>query len=116
MTRKLSLRALAVAAFVSGGSLMVGFLSAQSDESSIINGCVSAKGMLRVVTTASCSSTETAISWNRVGPTGPQGIQGPQGEPGEPGPPGKPGHSVVVNDSQGNTLGHVVSMGGVSQV
>jgi hypothetical protein len=38
-----------------------------------------------------CSATETAVSWNQVGPQGPRGPQGAQGEQGLPGEKGDPG-------------------------
>jgi len=55
----------------------------------VINGCYkSQNGQLRVSDT--CLPSETAISWNQIGP---QGIQGPQGAQGEPGPAGPIGPS-----------------------
>ena len=61
-------------------------------------------GNLRLVSSASdCRTSETAVSWNIVGPTGPQGPQGPigpqgpagkdgvDGKDGAPGAPGKDG-------------------------
>src|SRR5438067_10348326 len=55
------------------------------DPSGVIRGCYdTSRGTLRGTDTAtntppSCTSTETAISWNQAGPQGTQGPQGPQG-------------------------------------
>ncbi len=58
---------------------------AQGDN--IINACMkSVNGQLRIVSAASqCLPSETAISWNAVGPQGPAGPQGPQGPQGPSG-------------------------------
>jgi hypothetical protein len=53
----------------------------------VINGCYkSQNGQLRVSDT--CLPSETAISWNQIGPQGPQGPQGAQGATGPTGPIG----------------------------
>jgi hypothetical protein len=58
----------------------------------VISGCVNASGSIRIVTdAASCKPSETAISWNQVGPQGAQGVTGPQGATGANGDPGTPG-------------------------
>jgi len=58
---------------------------AQGDN--IINACMkSVNGQLRIVSAATqCLPSETAISWNAVGPQGPAGPQGPQGAQGPSG-------------------------------
>lgn len=49
-------------------------------------------GSLRFVSgPGKCKKTETAISWNAVGPQGSQGPAGPQGATGPTGPQGPPG-------------------------
>ena len=73
-------------------------------------------GALRWVSTANqCTTQETEISWNVVGPQGPQGFRGPQGEQGQqgiqglqgpPGPQGAPGIGVLrVIDSNNVDVG-----------
>ena len=63
----------------------------------VISGCFKTQnGQLRVIdpATEQCLPSETAISWNQVGPTGPQGpqgIQGIQGPIGDTGPQGVQG-------------------------
>ena len=59
-----------------------------------INACVDSKGKVTIVSTASCPSGETLLTWNISGPQGPQGlqgIQGPQGVQGLQGPIGLTG-------------------------
>lgn len=64
-------------AFIAGlFTLLVGV----SSQAQLINGCVASNGTLRI--SATCSKSETALNWNRVGPTGPAG---PQGNPGPQG-------------------------------
>src|SRR5687767_5050186 len=66
--------------------------------SGVINACYSkTTGVLRV--SNYCLPTETAITWNQVGPQGPAGPRGPQGAQGPRGPQGPAGpaaQSVVV--------------------
>ncbi len=66
------------------------------DQSGVIHACDRAgnNGSLRIIDTASqtCSSNETAISWNQAGPAGPAGPQGPTG------PAGPGGGSVLIDD------------------
>jgi collagen triple helix repeat protein len=59
----------------------------------VIYGCfTTSTGALRVVPQGTaCSSKETAISWNQVGPTGAQGQAGPTGSPGPQGAVGPQG-------------------------
>jgi collagen triple helix repeat protein len=60
----------------------------------VINGCYKTQnGQLRVIdpASASCLPSETAISWNRTGPTGARGPTGPPGPMGQRGPTGPPG-------------------------
>ena len=47
-------------------------------------------GVVRILTASkpSCTSGETAISWNQVGIQGPKGDKGDQGDPGPQGPAG----------------------------
>jgi hypothetical protein len=40
--------------------------------------------------TASCTSSQTAVSWNQRGQAGPAGPTGPPGQPGQPGSSGTP--------------------------
>ena len=51
---------------------------------STINACVKTQnGQVRIVAAGTtCLASETATSWNVVGPTGPRGLQGPQGDRG----------------------------------
>jgi hypothetical protein len=51
-----------------------------TDDSTVIHGCVSARGNLRVVTAADqCTDRETALTWNQQGPQGPAGADGANG-------------------------------------
>ena len=63
----------------------------------VIHGCYTKKnGTLRVIdlgVSATCSSSESAISWNQQGPQGPGGAPGPAGPTG---PAGAPGAGAVV--------------------
>ena len=94
-----------------GGLVVVGLILATAgavtaqSSSQVISGCYENKsGLLKVITMSSSScdpKSETAISWNQVGPQGPPGEQGPQGPQGEKGdvgpmgPQGPPGPSGV---------------------
>jgi hypothetical protein len=82
-----------------------------------IHGCYSKfNGSLRIVSgPGKCTSTETAISWNKVGPQGPAGPQGPQGPQGETGPAGAQGErglpgSINVFDATGQFVGYLVDI------
>jgi hypothetical protein len=64
------------------------------DPSGVIHACYRANGNLRLVDKSSCTSNETALTWNQTGPQGPAGAPGPPGTPGPagtPGPQGPPG-------------------------
>jgi hypothetical protein len=66
------------------------------DSVGVIHGCFKTQsGQLRVIdaATAQCSPSETAISWNQIGPQGPQGPAGPQGPPGQS--QGRAAYSIV---------------------
>jgi hypothetical protein len=89
-----------------GGLLVVGLILATAgavtaqSSSEVIRACIQNKtGLLKVLTSGTCNpQTETALSWNQVGPQGPQGEQGPQGPQGpqgEQGPQGPRGPSGV---------------------
>lgn len=70
----------------------IGYVVARADipDGGVINGCYNARtGLLRVIDTSahqSCTSGETAISWNQTGPQGAVGPQGPAGPTGPAGP------------------------------
>lgn len=61
-------------------------------------------GTLRIIDSSvtNCKASETAISWNTVGPQGPTGPTGPQGPQGAIGPVG-PSHAYF--QSQGSASG-----------
>jgi hypothetical protein len=88
-------RKLAIALVVS--LVIAGFAyAAIPDSSGVIQGCYSKKnGALRVIdSSATCASTEAALSWNQKGPkgdTGPPGPAGPAGPAGLAGPAGPKG-------------------------
>jgi type VI secretion system secreted protein Hcp len=85
MKRKLAL-GVALAALVLGGYTTYSW-AAGSAETQTINGCVDAKGTLRLVAVpGSCAAKEDAVSWNTTGPVGPQGLQGPSGPQGPAAP------------------------------
>ena len=71
------------------------------DASGVIYACYRANGNLRLVDKSSCTSSETALTWNQTGPQGPagtpgpQGATGPQGQPGTPGPAGIVGYEII---------------------
>jgi hypothetical protein len=87
-------------------SLVVVFLGS-TVSAQAINGCVKAKnGALRIVADpADCTSRETPISWNQVGPQGEPGVDGIDGAPGAPGAPGVDGIDGVDGEPgpQGET-------------
>src|SRR5262245_26093622 len=78
--------AIGLAALVAAGAVY-------ASGSGVINGCYKTQnGQLRVVGPGDqCLPSETAISWNEVGPTGAQGATGDQGPMGLQGPQGAPG-------------------------
>jgi hypothetical protein len=64
----------------------------------VINGCVNAGGILRVIDPAkgeSCRSSEKSLNWNQ---TGPQGIQGVAGTNGTNGINGVSGYEIVESN------------------
>jgi hypothetical protein len=65
------------------------------DPSGAIHACYRANGNLRLVDKSSCTSSETALTWNQTGPQGPAGAPGPQGPPGIAGPPGVAGYEII---------------------
>lgn len=72
-------------------------LAANTTQAQVIYSCVdNAKGTIRVASTAGCSSRETPLSWNQVGPAGPTGPTGPQGPQGAIGPQGAVGPQGIA--------------------
>src|SRR5215208_2925150 len=78
-----------------GGLMVVGLILATAGvvaaqaTSNVITACVQKQtGALRITTGGYCTMTETALSWNQVGPQGPQGAQGDTGPQGPQGPKG----------------------------
>jgi hypothetical protein len=65
------------------------------DPSGTIHACYRSNGNLRLVDRSSCTSSETALTWNQTGPQGPAGAPGPQGPPGIAGPPGVAGYEII---------------------
>ena len=71
--------------------LALGFYSVGA-QAQVINGCIASNGVLRI--SSSCSTKESPISWNQIGPQGPAGPMGPtgiQGIAGAVGPQGPVG-------------------------
>jgi hypothetical protein len=106
MLRKLARSRLASASLISSVLLvlagMVAFASIP-DSAGVIHACYNtAAGTLRVIDspTQACRPSETAISWNQVGPSGAIGPQGPQGPQG---PSGVLGLQVVNTTSAFDT-------------
>jgi hypothetical protein len=59
------------------------------DNGGLIHGCYSNKnGLLRIVDSTACRTSETAINWNQQGVPGPPGPKGDTGATGASGPPG----------------------------
>jgi hypothetical protein len=102
------LRIIALASGALAFLLSTGASSASAQE---IYGCVKDKnGALRIVRApGDCSSRETPISWNQVGPQGEPGMDGADGQPGEPGTEGPPGPSLRVFDLNGVEIGILVN-------
>jgi len=65
------------------------------DPSGVIHACYRANGNLRLVDRSSCTSSETALTWNQTGPQGPAGTPGPHGPPGSPGAAGLAGYEII---------------------
>ena len=65
-------------------------VTAQSDDTTVLNACVQKNsGNMRLVDSSDdCRKNENIVSWNVQGSAGPDG---PQGEPGQEGPKGDPG-------------------------
>lgn len=85
-----------IAAAVAGGVIAAGGVAYATIPSAdgTIYGCYHDKGgTLRVIddTVSQCRSTETAISWNQIGPQGPQGLKGEDGKDGADGAKGDQG-------------------------
>jgi hypothetical protein len=89
---------LAVSAGIAVGAGVV--TTPWQDASGVYHACVLTKvGTMRVIDTTlpassplqHCTSLETEITWNRVGPQGAQGIQGLPGSQGAQGPQGEKG-------------------------
>lgn len=84
------------AAAVAGGLILAGGVAHATIPAAdgTVDGCYhNTGGTLRVVdaTVSQCRSSETAISWNQVGPQGPQGVKGEDGKDGADGPKGDQG-------------------------
>jgi hypothetical protein len=110
-TKKVALVATAVSATVIGPS-MAGGANLPSTGSTKVFACYSdSTGELFRVTSSSCPTGETSISWNATGPKGAQGAQGvqgaqgPQGARGAQGPQGASGPQGVTGaqGAKGNT-------------
>jgi len=93
-------------ALVAGAAISTGVAVATSSEpapkagdGNTINGCVAASGHLRVIDSGSCLPGETAINWNKLGPTGPVGPAGPAGPQGVAGPDGPKGDVGPAGDT-----------------
>ena len=65
------------------------------DPSGAIHACYRSNGNLRLVDRSSCTSSETALTWNQTGPQGPAGAPGPQGQSGTAGPAGVAGYEII---------------------
>lgn len=119
MLRRLAHSRLASASMISGVLFIVAGTVAFAtipDSAGVIHGCFRTQtGQLRVIDTATqqCLPTETAISWNQVGPQGPQGPVGPQGPPGPS--QGSAAYSVVIPVCGNAAFGtQIVMNGGIS--
>jgi hypothetical protein len=90
------LRSRKTAVLVAGAVLALGAGVAYAtipDNAGVIHGCYSNEnGLLRVVDSTACRTSETAVSWNQ------QGVPGP---PGPPGPPGAPAHVLWAKFGEG---------------
>jgi len=79
----------------------------------VIHGCFKTiDGKLRVIDTNagdSCSSSETSLDWNQIGPVGPTGPQGVQGVTGPTGPQGQQGIQGVQGPSGPSGTSHAYS-------
>lgn len=88
------------------------------DGNGVIHGCYTKSGgALRVIdaSVTNCKSTETALTWNQIGPTGPQGPQGAQGPAGTAVAYGYVDHTgTTVSDAVGISAANVVPAGASS--
>jgi len=114
MKRRIALVTTLVAIIVAAAST---YAWARTQDASTLRACAQTQdGSLRLVADGvACKKSETAVSWNVVGPAGPQGatgatgrdgrdgVQGPQGVPGPQGPAGAGGGAAASPDAiQGN--------------
>jgi hypothetical protein len=92
------LRVTAAIVAIVGSATLIAAAGIPADDG-VIYGCYSsATGQLRVISdTTSCRSSETAISWNQVGPAGAEGPAGPAGPEGPTGPTGPAGAGDVYS-------------------
>lgn len=89
---RLSTRLLAALVIVVMGASVA--VAAIPGDGGVITACYKKSGgALRVVdvSTTSCGSGESSLTWNQQGPKGDTGAQGPKGEVGPQGPAGPPG-------------------------
>jgi hypothetical protein len=109
MSLSTSVKLCAVAAMGLGAVGLAGLdVAVAAGHSGTIHGCVAnSDGALRIVkSTASCTSHEHSLSFNKRGPQGPQGLQGPQGAPGSGGSGGGSGtFQMYANVDQNGNLG-----------
>jgi hypothetical protein len=92
--RRAGFRTAVVAAIVAGAAAAITYAAVQSGGGTIIACAKKTTGALRAVSSPSdCLSTETALTWNQVGPSGASGPSGPSGGSGPSGPPGSNGAS-----------------------
>lgn len=93
MRKLIAIPAAAVAVAAAGGTAYAVGDNPFTDDQGSYHGCVNASsGLLRVLAPGdTCSSHETAISWNETGPVGPQGPKGDTGATGPTGPIGPQG-------------------------
>ncbi len=80
-------------------------VAAGSSDTTVIQACVNnGNGVVRVVDRpAACTTNETPLTWNQVGPTGPAGPAGPIGPAGPAGEGGAGAREarILINPSQG---------------
>ena len=95
--------AIAVVA-VLAGSLGRAYAGAVADTT--VHACYdTGRGALRITDPATnvpkrCTSRETAVDWNQIGPQGVQGPAGPAGPQGPPGPPDSTAQPFLANFNQ----------------
>jgi hypothetical protein len=85
---------------------------ANASSNSTLKACAHKKtGAMRYISKGKCKKTETALSWNQIGPqgvAGNPGATGAKGEIGAAGPAGKDGRSIQLIDATGKDLGEVL--------